>query len=118
MYSSGFAETGPCGAARQRALLAAAGSMPLLGPNCYGLVNYAARALIWPDQHGGVGLAAGERGVAVVSQSSSIAISVTMADSGLPLALRRRPSATPPSSAWRQVGAALAGMRSGSPRSG
>ena len=86
VYSSGFAETGPYGAERQRALIAAAGVMPLLGPNCYGLVNYAERVLIWPDQHGGVGLAAGERGVAVVSQSSSIAISVTMADSGLPLA--------------------------------
>ena len=85
VYSSGFAETGPCGVARQRDLLAAAGSMPLLGPNCYGLVNYAAQALIWPDQHGGVGLGAGERGVAVVSQSSSIAISVTMVDIGLPL---------------------------------
>ena len=85
VYSSGFAETGPCGAARQRDLLAAAGSMPLLGPNCYGLVNYAERVLIWPDQHGGVGLDAGERGIAVVSQSSSIAISVTMADIGLPL---------------------------------
>jgi acyl-CoA synthetase (NDP forming) len=59
--------------------------MPLLGPNCYGLVNYAAQALIWPDQHGGGGLGAGERGVAVVSQSSSIAISVTMVDIGLPL---------------------------------
>ena len=86
VYSSGFAETGPAGAERQRALLAAAGAMPLLGPNCYGLVNYAERALVWPDQHGGVALAEGERGVAVVSQSSSIAISVTMADTGLPLA--------------------------------
>ncbi len=86
VYSSGFAETGPHGAERQHALVAAAGVMPLLGPNCYGLVNYAEHVLIWPDQHGGVGLAAGERGVAVVSQSSSIAISVTMADSGLPLA--------------------------------
>ena len=86
VYSSGFAETGPAGAERQQALLAAAGAMPLLGPNCYGLVNYAERALVWPDQHGGVALAEGERGVAVVSQSSSIAISVTMADTGLPLA--------------------------------
>ena len=85
MYSAGFAEAGPGGAALQRDLLAAAGSMPLLGPNCYGWVNYADQALIWPDQHGGVRLPAGERGVAVVSQSSSIAISVTMADSGLPL---------------------------------
>ncbi|MBV9922732.1 MAG: acetate--CoA ligase family protein, partial [Pseudonocardia sp.] len=86
VYSSGFAETGPRGAERQRALVAAAGAMPLLGPNCYGLVNYAEGVLIWPDQHGGVAQAAGERGVAVVSQSSSIAISVTMADDGLPLA--------------------------------
>ncbi|MGE0298335.1 MAG: acetate--CoA ligase family protein [Pseudonocardia sp.] len=85
VYSSGFAESGAPGAARQRDLLAAAGSMPLLGPNCYGLVNYAARVLVWPDQHGGTPLAAGDRGVAVVSQSSSIAISVTMADGGLPL---------------------------------
>ncbi len=85
VYSAGFAETGPHGVARQRELVAAAGSMPLLGPNCYGLVNYAEQVLIWPDQHGGVGMAAGERGVAVVTQSSSIAISMTMADSGLPL---------------------------------
>ena len=85
VYSSGFAEIGPSGAARQRDLVAAAGTMPLLGPNCYGLVNYAEQVLIWPDQHGGVALAPGERGVAVVSQSSSIAISVTMADTGLPL---------------------------------
>jgi acyl-CoA synthetase (NDP forming) len=86
VYSSGFAETGAAGAERQRALVAAAGAMPLLGPNCYGLVNYAERVLIWPDQHGGAALAPGERGAAVVSQSSSIAISVTMADGGLPLA--------------------------------
>jgi acyl-CoA synthetase (NDP forming) len=86
VYSSGFAETGPVGAARQRELVAAAGAMPLLGPNCYGLINYADPFLIWPDQHGGVPLRSGERGVAVVSQSSSLAISVTMADIGLPLA--------------------------------
>ena len=87
VYSSGFAETGPCGrrTAAARSSLPPA-PMPLLGPNCYGLVNYAERALMWPDQHGGVALAEGERGVAVVSQSSSIAISVTMADTGLPLA--------------------------------
>lgn len=85
VYSSGFAETGPGGAARQRELLAAAGPMTLLGPNCYGLINYVDGILIWPDQHGSVPLRPGERGVAVVSQSSSIAISVTMTDIGLPL---------------------------------
>jgi acyl-CoA synthetase (NDP forming) len=85
VYSSGFAETGPDGSARQRELVDAAGPMTLLGPNCYGMINYGDRALIWPDQHGGVPLRPGERGVAIVSQSSSIAISVTMTDIGLPL---------------------------------
>jgi acyl-CoA synthetase (NDP forming) len=85
VYSSGFAETGPDGSARQRELVDAAGPMTLLGPNCYGVINYADGALIWPDQHGGVPLRPGERGVAIVSQSSSIAISVTMTDIGLPL---------------------------------
>jgi acyl-CoA synthetase (NDP forming) len=85
VYSSGFAETGPGGSARQRELVDAAGPMTLLGPNCYGLINYFDGALIWPDQHGGVPLPRGGRGVAIVSQSSSIAISVTMTDIGLPL---------------------------------
>ena len=85
VYSSGFAEAGPAGADRQRALVAAAGDMPLLGPNCYGLINYADRVLIWPDQHGGTALPPGGRGVALVAQSSSIAISATMVDTGLPL---------------------------------
>jgi acyl-CoA synthetase (NDP forming) len=85
VYSSGFAETGPDGSGRQRELVDAAGPMTLLGPNCYGMINYVDRALIWPDQHGGVPLRPGERGVAIVSQSSSIAISVTMTDTGLPL---------------------------------
>ncbi len=85
VYSSGFAETGPDGSARQRELVEAAGAMTLLGPNCYGMINYVDGALIWPDQHGGVPLRPGERGVAVVSQSSSIAISMTMTDIGMPL---------------------------------
>ena len=43
----------------------AAGDMPILGPNCYGLINYLDGALLWPDQHGGRRV---ERGVAIVTQ--------------------------------------------------
>ena len=81
-FASGFAETTD-GAALQRALVEAAGPMPVLGPNCYGIVNYLDGAALWPDQHGGARV---ERGVAFVSQSSNIALNVTMQRRGLPLA--------------------------------
>ncbi|MEM6677924.1 MAG: CoA-binding protein, partial [Pseudomonadota bacterium] len=85
-FASGFseaqAETGD-GAAKQAALLEAAGAMTVLGPNCYGFVNYLDGAALWPDQHGGKRV---EEGVAIVTQSSNIAINLTMQARGLPLA--------------------------------
>ena len=60
--------------------------MPIIGPNCYGLINYCDGSLLWPDQHGGVRLAEGETGVAIVTQSSNIAINLTMQRRGLPIA--------------------------------
>ncbi len=83
VFASGFGETGVEGAALQAALVKAAGEMPILGPNCYGFINYLDGALLWPDVHGG---GRAERGVALVMQSSNMAINVTMARRGLPLA--------------------------------
>ena len=60
--------------------------MPIIGPNCYGLINYADGALLWPDQHGGVRLAADTRGVGIITQSSNIACNLTMQKRGLPVA--------------------------------
>ncbi len=82
IYASGFAETGD--SALQDQLLEAAGAMPLVGPNCYGYVNGLSRAALWPDEHG---IAACERGVAIVTQSGNIACNLTMTRRGLPLAL-------------------------------
>ena len=70
----------------QRELIEAAGDMPMIGPNCYGLINYADGALLWPDQHGGQRLAAGTRGAAIITQSSNIACNLTMQKRGLPVA--------------------------------
>src|SRR5690606_22156488 len=85
-FASGFLEAGDGeGAGLQEELVAAAGEMPIIGPNCYGLINYADGALLWPDQHGGKRLAAGERGVAIITQSSNIAINMTMQKRGLPI---------------------------------
>ncbi|MEQ8741021.1 MAG: CoA-binding protein, partial [Hoeflea sp.] len=77
-FASGFRESeseGTGGAGLQDELVAAAGSMPILGPNCYGLINYLDNVALWPDQHGGVPV---ESGVAIVAQSSNIAINMTM----------------------------------------
>ncbi|MEM9426338.1 MAG: acetate--CoA ligase family protein [Pseudomonadota bacterium] len=71
------------GAEMQAALLAAAGDMPVLGPNCYGLINALDRVALWPDQHGAVPV---EAGVAIVMQSSNIAINLTMQTRALPIA--------------------------------
>lgn len=85
-FASGFLEAAAEdaeGADLQAQLLEAAGEMPFLGPNCYGFINYLDGALLWPDQHGGV---RAEKGVALVTQSSNIAINLTMQKRGLPLA--------------------------------
>ncbi|MCQ0094016.1 acetate--CoA ligase family protein [Roseovarius sp. M141] len=85
-FASGFreaqAEMGD-GDALQDRLLDAAGDMPIIGPNCYGFINYLDGALLWPDQHGGTRC---DKGVALITQSSNIAINLTMQARGLPLA--------------------------------
>jgi acyl-CoA synthetase (NDP forming) len=43
VFASGFAEAGPEGTERQSRLVRAAGSMPVLGPNCLGLVAAPSR---------------------------------------------------------------------------
>jgi acetyl-CoA synthetase len=82
-YAAGFAEVGGEGVALQQQLVAAAGDMALLGPNCYGMLNYLDGVALWPDQHGGQRLA---RGVAIVTQSGNIGLNLTMQTRGLPLA--------------------------------
>jgi acyl-CoA synthetase (NDP forming) len=80
-FAAGWTEAGEAGL--QAELVAAAGAMPILGPNCYGVINYLDGALLWPDQHGGRRVA---RGVALVSQSSNIMVNLTMQARGLPVA--------------------------------
>lgn len=85
-FASGFreslAQTGD-GADLQARLLQVAGDMPILGPNCYGLINALDGVALWPDQHGARRV---ERGVAIVTQSSNISINLTMQQRGVPLA--------------------------------
>lgn len=80
-FASGFAETGDDDL--QTAFLAAAGEMPVLGPNCYGMLNCLDGAMIWPDEQGCVPV---ETGVAILTQSSNIGMTLTMQRRGLPIA--------------------------------
>ena len=84
-FAAGFLEADQTGADLQSELIEAAGEMPVLGPNCYGYINYADGALLWPDQQGGRRLDSGKSGVAIIAQSSNIAINFTMQKRGLPL---------------------------------
>lgn len=74
-YAAGFAEMGEEGRKLQNQLVAAAGDMPLIGPNCFGFVNYADRCALWPYLFGGKPR---DRGVALISQSGNIAMNLSM----------------------------------------
>jgi len=85
-FASGFREAAhevADGGELQDALLAAAGDMPIIGPNCYGFLNYLDGVALWPDQHGGLPCTSG---VAIIAQSSNVAINLTMQARGLPMA--------------------------------
>lgn len=82
-YATGFVEAGEEGAELQRQLLDASGDMPLIGPNCYGLLNYLNGAMLWPDQQGGQRV---EEGVAIITMSSNVGFNLTMQRRGLPIA--------------------------------
>lgn len=83
-YASGFAEADEAGRALQAELLGAAAGMPLVGPNCYGMLNAFDRVALWPDQHGCLPIPNG-RGVAIISQSGNLALNFTMQARGLPI---------------------------------
>ena len=82
-YAAGFAERGGAGIQLQESLVAAAGDMALVGPNCYGLLNYLDGAALWAEGHGGRPV---ERGVALITQSGNIGINLTMEQRSVPIA--------------------------------
>ncbi|MHC8508178.1 MAG: acetate--CoA ligase family protein [Rhodospirillales bacterium] len=63
-------------------LKAAAGGMPFLGPNCYGMINFFDRVSLWPDE---ITPRAPKTGIALLSQSGTVGLNITYADRSLPL---------------------------------
>jgi len=82
-YASGFAEVDAAGLALQNKLVECAGEMALVGPNCYGMLNYLDGSALWPDRQGGKRV---ERGVALITQSGNIGLNITMQQRNLPIA--------------------------------
>lgn len=82
-YTAGFGDDGKEGGAAERALLEAVGDMVLVGPNCYGLINYIDQVALWPFAHGGY---APGFGAAIITQSGMLSSDITMNQRSLPLA--------------------------------
>ncbi len=74
-YASGFAESGVKGIKRNEALLDAACDMAIIGPNCFGLINYVNCGSLWPVAYPA---ASDTRGAAVVAQSGNVCINMSM----------------------------------------
>lgn len=81
-YASGYKEVQV--EQLQQSLVNAAANMPIVGPNCYGFINYLDGVALWPDQHGGRRIEG--RGVALLTQSGNMTINLTMQRRALPLA--------------------------------
>jgi len=82
-FTSGFSETGTeSGARLTRELAQSAGALPFFGPNCYGFVNFFDRVAMLPDQVVGPAI---ERGVALICQSGTIALTLMFNDRSLPI---------------------------------
>ncbi|HKF64851.1 MAG TPA: acetate--CoA ligase family protein [Dongiaceae bacterium] len=80
-YASGFAEIGGVGRQRHDALVAASGDLALVGPNCFGLVNYVNNGSMWLAAYLP---GAGPRGAAIVGQSGNVCIHFPMNQRDVP----------------------------------
>ena len=81
-YTAGFSELGSTGQEAEAELVNVAGEMALLGPNCYGLINYHDQIALWPFAHGG---AHPGFGAAIITQSGMLSSDLTMSQRHLPL---------------------------------
>ncbi len=82
-YTAGFKEAGQDGAEAEAVLKNAAADMALIGPNCYGVINYLGNCALWPFEHGGD---TPGYGAAIITQSGMFSSDITMSQRSLPMA--------------------------------
>ncbi len=82
-FSAGFSETGSAqGHELTHRLIDNAADLPFFGPNCYGFVNFFDRVAMMPDQVVGRHI---ERGVALICQSGTIALTLMFNQRSVPI---------------------------------
>ena len=72
----------PEGQEAENLLAEYAGDMALIGPNCYGIINYIDKVALWPFAHGG---SCPGYGAAIITQSGMFSSDITMSQRSLPL---------------------------------
>jgi len=81
-FTAGYGELGASGQQAETELIEAAGDMALVGPNCYGVINFTNGALLWPF---GAGTGRCEQGVALIMQSGMLPSNLIMNERSLPI---------------------------------
>ena len=81
-FTAGYGELGETGQRAEAELIEAAGDMALVGPNCYGLVNFTNGAVLWPF---GAGNHRCHSGVALIMQSGMLPANMIMNDRSVPI---------------------------------
>ncbi len=82
-FTAGFSETGTeAGHRLTEDLIGSAGALAFFGPNCYGFVNFFDQVAMMPDQIVGSPI---DRGVAVICQSGTIALTLMFNHRSLPI---------------------------------
>ncbi|MFK7939887.1 MAG: acetate--CoA ligase family protein [Roseovarius sp.] len=82
-YTAGFGEAHDAGRILEDQLRTNLGDMALIGPNCYGVINYVGATALWPFAHGGD---CPGYGAAILTQSGMFSSDITMARRSLPMA--------------------------------
>jgi acyl-CoA synthetase (NDP forming) len=82
-YAAGYTEVGGEGVALHAEFVLAAGNLAVVGPNCYGMLNFIDGICLWPT--GALGHQV-ETGCALVMQSGNIALNLSRNDRSVPFA--------------------------------
>ncbi len=82
-YTAGFSADGSEGGEGDLALIEAAQDMALVGPNCYGVINFIDKVALWPFAHSGF---CPGYGAAIITQSGMLSSDILMNQRSVPLA--------------------------------